>query len=307
MKKNYKKLWSVLILILAISIQLAGCGSSQSSADSSAAVTTADQALAANGETLIFGVAPGPYGDLVKVAIKPELEKKGYKVELKEFSDYVQPNLALANGEISANVFQHARYLKKFSEDKNLKLSEVIKIPTAALGIYSKKLKAKNVEELKKELKEGDTVTIANDPTNLARALVFLKDAGLITIKADINPTTASEKDIDQNPYGLVIQPVEAAQLPRTLDSVTLSLVNGNYAIAAGIPLASAIVKEKLVEDTVNLVAVKTEDLDKQFVKDIKAIVESEFFKNEVESDKYEFKEFQRPEWYVAKWNIQNK
>ncbi len=307
MKKNFRKLLSVLILVLAVSIQLTGCGNSQGSADSSTAASSAAETVSANGETLIFGVAPGPYGDLVKVAIKPELEKKGYKVELKEFSDYVQPNLALANGEISANVFQHARYLKKFSEDKNLKLSEVIKIPTAALGIYSKKLKAKNVEELKKELKEGDTVTIANDPTNLARALVFLKDAGLITIKADINPTTASEKDIDQNPYGLVIQPVEAAQLPRTLDSVTLSLVNGNYAIAAGIPLSSAIVKEKLVEDTVNLVAVRTEDLDKQFVKDIKAIVESEFFKNEVESDKYEFKEFQRPEWYVAKWNIQNK
>ncbi len=204
------------------------------------------------------------------------------------------------------NVFQHARYLKKFSEDNKLELSEVIKIPTAALGIYSNKLQAKNIEELKKELKAGDTVTIANDPTNLARALVFLKDAGLITIKEDINPTTASEKDIDENLYGLVIQPVEAAQLPRTLDSTTLSLVNGNYAIAAGIPLSSAIVKEKLVEDTVNLIAVRTEDIDKQFVKDIKEIVESEFFKSQIESSEYEFKEFQRPQWYVDKWNIAN-
>lgn len=300
MRDKFIKRWGVLILVLALSVQLTGCGKSgEKNLSAVSNATTKD-------ETIIFGVAPGPYGDMMKVAVKPELEKKGYKVEFKEFSDYVQPNLALANGEINVNVFQHARYLKKFCEDKNLKLSEVIKIPTAALGIYSNKLKAKNVEELKKELKEGDTVTIANDPTNLARALVFLQDVGLITIKPDINPTTASEKDIDQNPYGLVIQPVEAAQLPRTLDSVTISVINGNYAIAAGIPLSSAIAKERLVEDTVNLVAVRTEDLEKQFVKDIKEVIESEFFKNEIESSKYEFKEFQRPEWYVKKWNIQN-
>jgi D-methionine transport system substrate-binding protein len=204
-------------------------------------------------------------------------------------------------------MFQHSRYLQKFSQDKNLQLTEVIKIPTAMLGIYSKKLTAKNADELKAQLKKGDVVTIANDPTNLARALVFLRDAGLVTIKKDIDPTTASEKDIAENPYGLVIQPVEAAQLPRTLESATISLVNGNYAIAAGIPLSTAIVKEKLVEDTINLIAVRTADVDKQFVKDIKEIVESEAFKTEIENPKYEFKEFQRPGWYVDKWNISNK
>lgn len=270
-------------------------------------VFTITGANAQDDKTLTFGVAPGPYGDLVKVAIKPELEKKGYKVVIKEFSDYVQPNLALANKEITANVFQHGRYLKKFSTDKNLQLSELIQIPTAMLGIYSKKIRAKNINELKKQLKKGDVVTIANDPTNLARALVFLKDAGLITIKGEVDVTKASERDIDKNPYGLIIKPIEAAQLPRTLDNVTFSLVNGNYAIAAGIPLSSAILKEKLVEGTINLIAVRTEDLNKPFAKDIKQIVESEFFKSQVESQKYEFKEFQRPEWYVKKWNIKNK
>lgn len=318
MKNKFTKFWGVFILVLTLSLQLTGCAKAEQKTDSSnvtekvtqtqseAASETETASKTGEGQTIIVGVAPGPYGDLFKVAVQPELERKGYKVEFKEFSDYVQPNLALANGEINVNVFQHARYLKKFSEDNNLQLSEVIKIPTAAVGIYSNKLQAKNLEELKNELKEGDTVTIANDPTNLARALVLLRDVGLITIKEDIDPTKASEKDIDQNPYGLVVQPVEAAQLPRTLDSATLSLVNGNYAIAAGIPLSSAIVKEKLVEDTVNLIAVRTEDLDKQFVKDIKDIVESEFFRDQVESKEYEFKEFQRPQWYVDKWNIPN-
>lgn len=258
-------------------------------------------------KNLKIGIAPGPYGDLFKVAIKPELEKKGYTVEIKEFSDYVQPNLALANKEISANLFQHGRYLKKFSTDKNLQLSELIQIPTAPLGIYSKKIKAKNIEELKKQLKKGDVVTIANDPTNLARALVFLQSAGIITIKGEIDVTKASEKDIDKNPYGLEIKPVEAAQIPRTLESVTIAVINGNYAIAAGISLSTAILKEKLVEGTINLIAVRTEDLNKQFVKDIKQIVESEFFKTQIENQKYEFKSFQRPEWYVKKWKIENK
>lgn len=253
---------------------------------------------------IVFGVAPGPYGDLIKYAIKPSLEKKGYKVEFKEFSDYVQPNLALNNGDIDANLFQHLRYLKKFAADKNLQIEEVINVPTAGLGVYSKKIKAKDGNELKKLLKKGDTITLANDPTNLARALVLLDKWGIVKIKSGIDVTKASEKDIAENPYGVIIQPVEAAQLPRTLDSVTLAVINGNYAIAAGIPLASGIIKEELIEDWKNFIAVKTADKNKQFVKDIKEVVESKEFRDVIESTKHEFKEFQRPEWYKKKWGI---
>lgn len=260
----------------------------------------------AENQKLVFGVAPGPYGDLIRFAIKPSLEKKGYTIEIKEFSDYVQPNLALNNGDLDANLFQHVRYLRKFSADKGLNLTEVITIPTAGLGIYSRKIEAKNADELKAKLKKGDSITLANDPTNLARALGLLQKNGFITIKETIDFTKASEKDIDQNTYGLVIQPIEAAQLPRSLDSVTLSVVNGNYAIAAGIPLSSAIIKEVLAEDLKNLVAVRTADIDKPFVKDIKEVIQSEDFKNAVENPKYVFKDFQRPAWYVEKWHIQN-
>ena len=253
---------------------------------------------------IVFGVAPGPYGDLIKLAIKPSLEKKWYQIELKEFSDYVQPNLALNNGDINANLFQHFKYLTKFAADKNLQIEKVINVPTAGLGIYSKKINAKNGNDLKKKLKKGDVITIANDPTNLARALVLLDKWGIIKIKSGIDITKASEKDIAQNPYGVVIQPVEAAQLPRTLDSVALSAINGNYAIAAGIKLSSAIIKEELIEDWKNLIAIRSIDRDKQFVKDIKAVVESKEFRDVVESNKYEFKDFQRPEWYKKKWSI---
>lgn len=256
----------------------------------------AGSALAqATPKTIVFGVAPGPYGDLIKQAIQPGLEKKGYKVVLKEFSDYVRPNLALANGATDANLFQHQVYLEKFSADKGLKLSPLIRVPTAGLGLYSNKVKSLD------ELKKGDVVTLANDPTNLARALRFLAKLDLLTFKKDINPTQASEKDIDQNPRGLVFKPLEAAQLPRTLDTAAASVVNGNFAIAAGLDLNKALKLEVLDENLKNLVAVKTDDLDKPFVKDIKAVVESDEFLAVVTDPKYQFASFQRPEWIIAR------
>ena len=286
----------VTILLFVFMFVIAGCGGT-------AAKETEKKAEPQQGQKKItFGVSPGPYGDMIKYAIKPGLEKKGYVVELKEFSDWVQPNLALNNKEIDANLFQHRVYMEKFSADKGLKLSQLIKVPTAGMGIYSHKLTAKTVEELKTVLKPGDEITLPNDPTNIARALRFLEKEQLITLKAGTNAAKASEKDIEQNIFQLKISPVEAAQLPRTLDSITLAVVPGNYAIAAGIPLSSAIVLEELTEDMKNIVAVRTEDLDKEFAKDIKEVVESEEFKQVIEDPKRVFSSFQKPEWYTAKW-----
>ncbi|ACS86083.1 MetQ/NlpA family ABC transporter substrate-binding protein [Musicola paradisiaca] len=245
--------------------------------------------------TIIFGVAPGPYGDMVKQAIKPELVKKGYKVEVREFSDYVQPNLALSNGSIDANLFQHSLYLEKFSADKGLKLTRLLTVPTASMGFYSHKITSLD------QLKKGDVVTLSNDATNLARGLRFLQSLGLITIKADIDPTKASEKDIQDNPRGLVFRPLEAAQLPRTLDSATASLVNGNFAIAAGLKLSSAIKLETLDENLKNVIAVRTDDVDKPFVKDIKAAVESPAYAAVIDDPASMFSQFQRPDWMKAK------
>ncbi|MFJ5459173.1 MetQ/NlpA family ABC transporter substrate-binding protein [Pectobacterium sp. CHL-2024] len=246
-------------------------------------------------QTITFGVAPGPYGDMVNLAIKPELVKKGYKVVVREFSDYVQPNLALANGSIDANLFQHTLYLEKFAADKGLKISPLITVPTASMGFYSKKIKSLD------ELKKGDVVTLSNDATNLARGLRFLQSIGLVTIKADIDPTKASEKDILENPRGLVFKPMEAAQLPRTLDSVTASLVNGNFALASGMKLSSAIKLETLDENLKNIIAVRNDDLDKPFVKDTKAIVESPAYAAVINDPALMYSQFQKPEWMQAK------
>ena len=244
----------------------------------------------ADKKSVVIGVAPGPYGDIVKLGVKPVLEKKGYTVEIKEFSDYVQPDIALANKSIDANVYQHRVYLEKFAADKNIQIAPVITIPTAALGIYSKKYKSIA------EIKDGATVTIANDPSNLARALRYLQALGLIKINPAIDATKASEKDVAENPKNLKIQPVEAAQLPRTVDSVDFSVVNGNYAISAGI-YSTAISRETLEEKYLIVVAVRTDDLGSSFTKDLKSAVESKAFKTVIFDPKNVFKDFVIPEW----------
>lgn len=244
--------------------------------------------------TIVFGVAPGPYGDMVKQAIEPSLKEKGYKVVVREFSDYVQPNMALSNGSIDANLFQHSLYFDKFTADKGLKLTNLISVPTAGMGFYSHKIKSLD------ELKKGDIVTLSNDPTNLARGLRFLASLDLITIKENIDPTKASERDIASNPKGLVFKPLEAAQLPRTLDSATAALVNGNFAIAAGLDLNTAIKQEHLDENLKNIIAVRTEDADKPFAKDIVEVVKSPAYRAVIDSPKNVYSAFQKPEWMTA-------
>jgi len=262
------------------------------------ALSLAAFSQAAETKTLRFGISPGPYGDLVAKAIQPGLEKKGYKVEFVTFQDWVQPNLALNNKETDVNVFQHVLYLRKFSADHNLELSQLIKIPTAGLGLYSSKIKSL------KELKKGDEVTLALDPTNLARSLRFLNKAGLITLKAEIDQTKATLHDIATNPKGLKFVPTEAAQLPRTLGSAAIAVVPGNYAISSGLNLSDAILLEELTEDTKNIIAIRTENLNTPWAKDIIAVVESEEFKKAVEDRKNIFFSFQKPDWYKTKWNV---
>jgi len=245
-------------------------------------------------QTITFGVAPGPYGDMVKQAIAPSLKEKGYKVIVREFSDYVQPNMALANGSIDANLFQHSLYFDKFTADKGLKLTKLLAVPTAGMGLYSHKIKSLDA------LKKGDIVTLSNDPTNLARGLRFLQALKLITIKPNIDPTKASERDIASNPKGLVFKPLEAAQLPRTLDGVTASLVNGNFAIAAGMDLSTALAQEQLDENLKNIIAVRSEDADKPFAKDIVSVVKSPAYVAAINDPQNVFISFQKPEWMAA-------
>ncbi|KQQ40214.1 hypothetical protein ASF61_05380 [Duganella sp. Leaf126] len=221
---------------------------------------------------IVIGTSAGPYADQVKLGIKPLLEKKGYKVRLVEFNDYIQPNFALAEGSLDANIFQHSVYLNKFATENRLAISELVKVPTAPIAIYSKRHKTLT------EVKEGATVALPNDPTNQARALVMLDQLGWIRLRERFDPVRASERDIAANVRKIRLIPLEAAQLPRSLQDADYAFVNGNYALASGLKLRDALKTEKISDHYANLVAVRTADRDKPFARDIAAAYRSREF-----------------------------
>ncbi|MED5616975.1 MetQ/NlpA family ABC transporter substrate-binding protein [Janthinobacterium sp. P210005] len=233
---------------------------------------TATFAHAKDPKDITIGTSAGPYADQIKLGIKPILEKQGYKVKLVEFNDYIQPNFALAEGSLDANVFQHIVYLKKFALEHKLALTDLITIPTAPIAIYSKKHKTLD------DVKEGTTVGLPNDPTNQARALVLLDQLGWIKLRASFDPVRASEKDIAVNTKKIKLLPLEAAQLPRSLGDTDYAFINGNYALASGLKLTDALVAEKISPNYINLVAIRTADKDKQFAKDLAAAYRSREF-----------------------------
>ncbi|MNB71075.1 Methionine-binding lipoprotein MetQ precursor [compost metagenome] len=284
---NNMKKWLVLTLTVSmLALLLAACGGKE--ADSGSAQTTK--------KDIKIGVSPGPYGDMIKQAIEPYMKEKGYTIEVVQFSDYVQPDQALGSGEIDANLMQHTVYLEKFAADNKLDIGKVISVPTAGMGLYSN-----SVKELK-AIPDGAKIAIPTDASNLARALRFLKSLDLITLKADIDETKATVHDIAENPHNIEFVTMDAAQISRSLDSVTLGVVPGNFAIAAKMDLADAIAVEKLSEDYKNVVAVRTADIDGQLGKDLKAAVESEQFHNAIEDANGIFKAFDKPEWYTTKY-----
>ncbi|MBB5609225.1 MULTISPECIES: MetQ/NlpA family ABC transporter substrate-binding protein [unclassified Janthinobacterium] len=235
-------------------------------------LTLSVAAHAKDPKELVIGTSAGPYADQLKLGIKPILEKQGYKVKIVEFNDYVQPNYALAEGSLDANVFQHIVYLNKFATDNKLALSPLITVPTTPIALYSTKHKSLA------EIKPGATIAMPNDPTNQARALVVLDKMGWIKLKPHVDPLRASERDVADNPKKLKLVPLEAAQLPRSLADTDYSFINGNYAQAAGIKLTSALVAEKISDSYVNLVAIRTADKGKPWVKDIEAAYRSRAF-----------------------------
>lgn len=234
-------------------------------------------AQAAKKELTIGGTA-GSNIDQLKQGIVPLLEKKGYKVKLVEFNDYVQPNLALAQGSLDANFFQHLVYLRKFAADQKLDIVELVQGPIAPLGVYSTQRKTLA------EAKEGDRFTLPNDPSNLARALVLLEQNKLITLKSGIDPIRASEKDIEQNPHKFKFIPLEAAQLPRSLGDTEYAIINGNFAISSGLKLTEAVALEKTPDHYLNVVAVKRTDKDAPWAKDLVEAYRSKDFQAVVDS-----------------------
>jgi D-methionine transport system substrate-binding protein len=245
------------LLALSTLFILAACSSGEASGDK---------------KELKIGATSGPYADQLKESIIPLLEKDGYKVKLVEFNDYIQPNRALEEGSIDANVFQTSVYLEAFNKEHKTNLAIGHAVPTAPIGLYSEKHKDVS------DVKEGMKLTLSNDPVSMARALQMLERFGWITLAGEIDQTRASEKDIVDNKYNLDIVAMDGAQLPRSLGDTDFAFINGNFAIASGLNLEDAVQLEDTPPEFMNNIAYHKDNLDETFAEAIKKAYHSEAF-----------------------------
>ncbi|MBF5042108.1 MetQ/NlpA family ABC transporter substrate-binding protein [Aggregicoccus sp. 17bor-14] len=179
----------------------------------------------AAGHTLKVGVNPVPHGEILREAAKL-VEKQGLHVEIVEFTDYVQPNIALTDGQLDANYFQHVPYMERFAQDRKLALQSVGAVHLEPLALYSTKYAKLE------ELPEGARVTIPADPTNAGRALHLLAEQGLLTLRDGVG-VGATVQDVVGNPRKLELREIDAEQQPRTLEDVAAAVINGNYFLEA--------------------------------------------------------------------------
>lgn len=244
-----KKKISVVLAAALAATSLAACGGSNKTAETTTAASTESKAeeaadttteaagtAAAELKEIKVGASPAPHAEILEAAAKV-LEEKGYKLNIVEYTDYVQPNLALDAGDLDANYFQHYPYLEQFNQENKTKLVSAGAIHYEPFGIYAGKTASLD------SLADGAKVAVPNDTSNEARALLLLEAQGLIKLKegAGLN---ATKTDIVENTKNLDILEIEAAQIPRSLQDVDIAVVNGNYAIEAGLKVSDALATE---------------------------------------------------------------
>jgi D-methionine transport system substrate-binding protein len=213
-------------------------------------------------QTIRVGVTAGPHAEVLDV-VKKVAAERGLEIKVVEFTDYVFPNQALANKDLEANSFQHEPYLNNQIAKTGWKLVKVAYTMASPMGFYSKKVKSFA------DVPEGATVAIPNDPTNGARSLQILATNGVIKLR-DPTSVTAGIIDISDNPKKLKFVEIDAAQLPRSLPDVDAASINNNYAVQAGLdPVHDTLLKEPLDSPWVNIIAVREDDKDKPWVKQL--------------------------------------
>lgn len=251
-KKSLAVLATCLLAALLATLAFTGCSSDSGTSEES------------EDKTITVAASPTPHAEILNNAVAPILEEEGYTLEVKEFTDYVQPNTVTEACEVDANYFQHRPYLENFNEEQGTHLVEVAGVHFEPMGIFSS-----SVESLD-DVAEGAVVAVPNDATNEARALLLLEQEGLIEVddEAGINATI---NDITSNPKNLEFEELEAANLPNVLEDVSIAVINGNYALAADFTMDDALAVEandSLAADTyTNVIVVKDGNQDSEKIK----------------------------------------
>ena len=199
-------------------------------------------------QTITVGATPVPHAEILEF-VKADLANEGFELVVKEFNDYVQPNLATDSGELDANFFQHIPYLEEFNKNKGTALVSVAGIHLEPMGVYSRKHSSFTI------VSDGVSIAVPNDPTNESRALDIIAKTGVVTFKENALKTPL---DIVSNPKNIVFKELEAAQMPRALDDTDFAVINSNFAMAAGLkPTEHSLVMEDKSSPYVNVLVVK--------------------------------------------------
>ena len=265
--KNVKKLSILaLVLVLALGI-LTACGGGSS--DSGDGGDSADK-------TIKVAASPTPHAEILN-SISDALAKEGWTLEVVEFDDYVQPNVATTDGDVDANYFQHVPYLDEYNEQNGTDLVAVANVHYEAMGVY------KGTKDSFDALEDGDKIGIPNDGTNGARALQLLEANGVLKLKEDAG-VTATEQDIVENPKNLEIVPLEAATIPASLPDLALGVINYNYANGAGFTQDDAVALETADSDAaetfVNVIVVNAGNENSEKTQALVKAVQSDTVKN---------------------------
>ena len=261
--------------LLLVGLAFVGCGDGKKDGESAVQGQNVGQDSKV---VLKVGATPVLQAEILEF-IKPDLEKEGIDLQIVQFTDYVTPNSALNDGSLDANFHQHKPFLDSLINDRGYTLTPIANIHVEPIGLYSSKFK--NIDELP----NGAVIAIPNDPSNGGRALLLLEAEKLIKL-ADSTNLQATELDIVENPKELKIKPVEAALLPRTLGDVDAAVINGNYALQAGLNSADALILEGAQSPYANILVVQSSKVDDENLQKLKKALQSQKVKDFIQ-EKY--------------------
>lgn len=259
----------VIITLLSVFLLIIGCGKK----------SERNKTNSGDKKVIKYGKASGPYTVLFEKAIIPILEKKGYKFEVVEFSDLLQNDTALNEGDIDVNVEQHTAYMNNFNDSQKGNLVALSPIPTVPAGIFSSKHKSLN------ELKDGAKIAIPSDASNAARGYNLLKKAGWIKLNENINVAKATQKDIKENTHKLEIVEMDSANIPRSLDDFDYAVIPGSIVYSAGINPSTVLLQEDILNHLLLQVVVKKGNENSNWAKAIVEAYHSDEFKKYMEQN----------------------
>ncbi|MCI8438829.1 MAG: ABC transporter substrate-binding protein [Oscillospiraceae bacterium] len=279
------KKFLAFVLALAMVLALAACGGNSGAGNNSGNAGNGGDAAGSNdvgstgGKTVTVGATPAPHAAILEVA-KKLMEADGYTLDIKEFDDYVTPNTSLEDGSLDANYFQHVTYMNDFNDERGAHLVNAAGIHYEPLGLYGGKTASLA------DLADGAKIAVPNDATNEARALLLLEQEGLIKLKEGVG-VSATKSDVEENPHNFEFVEMEARLTPTVLQDVDMAVVNGNYAIDAGLKIADALAVESAEGDAaeayVNVIAVKEGNENDEGIQELIKCLKSDEVKSFIE------------------------